>query len=203
MRLGLDISTSIVGLTILDQEKEKIVKIFHSDLTKIEGIWNKVDHMKNLIHEINKEFNIKEVYIEEALSKFSRGKSSAHTISLLLRFNGILSYLIHQEMAIDPVYFSPSEARKICGLKVMSKKKSGGKNQKEQVFAQMCQHPLLKDYVLTFKRTGTIKDHHYDEIDSLVIALAGARHKRSMKTSKPRTNKPSKKISRNKIIEDN
>lgn len=179
MLLALDISTSITGYTILDM-KGNIVKIDHIELNKIkDGIWSKVDKVKSFIKQINNEFDIKHVFIEEPLSKFSRGKSSSATISLLMRFNGICSYLIHQEMGIDPIYFSPSAARKLCGLKMLSKtacKKSGvkWKPQKEQAFEQMnSRHPFNNSYNWPMKKTGRLKDYCYDRMDSFIIGVAG------------------------------
>ena len=179
MLLGLDISTSMVGYTILDLDGN-IVKIGHFDLTKIKKtIWDKVDFMKSKLEEINKKHNISRVIIEEPLSKFSKGKSSSHTISLLMRFNGIISYLIHNIMKIDAIYYSPSSARKICGLKMLSKaacrkQKIKWKPQKEQAFEQMnAQAPFVNSYRWPLKRTGKLKDFCYDEMDSYIVCRAG------------------------------
>lgn len=178
MILGLDISTSITGYTILDLNGN-LVELGHIELKKIkDGIWAKVDAMKDSIIELNEKFDITHVFIEEPLSKFSRGKSSSATISLLMRFNGIISYLIHQEMGLDPGYYPPSRARKICELKMLSKtasKKAGilWKPQKEQAFDQMCARKPFINYEWEKKRTGRLKDYCYDQMDSYVIAHAG------------------------------
>jgi hypothetical protein len=177
MICGLDISTSITGYTIMDL-KGNLVELGHIDLKKIKGIWKKVDEMKEFICHLNKTYKITNVFIEEPLSKFSRGKSSSGTISLLMRFNGIISYLIHQEMDIDPIYYPPSRARKICEIKMLSKaaaKKQGEKwkPQKEQAFDQMNSRDPFIDYEWPKKRTGRLKDYCYDQMDSYVIARAG------------------------------
>ena len=178
MILGLDISTSITGYTILDLDGS-LIELSHIELYKIkDGIWAKVDAMKAFIKELNSKHKITHVFIEEPLSKFSRGKSSSATISLLMRFNGIISYLIHQEMGLDPGYYPPSRARKMCGLTMLSKtaaKKCGQKwmPQKEQAFVQMCSRKPFIDYEWPKKRTGRLKDYCYDQMDSFVIAQAG------------------------------
>lgn len=179
MILALDISTSTTGYTILDNFG-KLVKLGHLELSKIkDGLWKKVDRVADFIQELKKEYNIEYVFIEEPLSKFSRGKSSSATISLLMRFNGIVSYLIYKEMGVDPIYYAPSRARKLCGLKMMSKtacKKAGiaWKPQKEQAFEQMNkQEPFCGGYDWPLKRTGRLKDFCYDQMDSFIIARAG------------------------------
>jgi len=179
MICGLDISTSITGYTILDMDGN-LVEIGHFELYKIKGtIWDKVDNMKKNIIDLGKRYKLTHIFIEEPLSKFSRGKSSSSTISLLMRFNGILSYIIHDYLAIDPVYYSPSQARKLCGLKMMSKTackkaKIPWKPQKQQAFDQMNKRPPFNGtYNWPLKRTGKLKDYCYDQMDSFVIARAG------------------------------
>jgi len=179
MILGFDISTSMTGFTIMDLDGN-LIELGHYELKKVKGtIWDKVDAMKKNICELRDKYDITHVFIEEPLSKFSRGKSSSATISLLMRFNGIVSYIIHDYLGIDPVYYPPSSARKICGLKMLSKnackkQKIQWKPQKEQAFDQMnAQSPFNGTYEWPLKRTGKLKDFCYDEMDSFVIARAG------------------------------
>jgi len=179
MILSLDISTSITGFTILDK-KGKLIKMDHVELYKIkDGIWTKVDKMLSFFEIIKKEYEITHIFIEEPLSKFKRGKSNSHTISLLLRFNGICSYLAYKIFDKTPVYINCGEARKKCGLimrsKVRSKKdKIPWKPQKEQAFDQMSlKEPFNGTCKWDLKRTGKIKDYCYDRMDSFIIGKAG------------------------------
>jgi hypothetical protein len=175
MILGLDISTSITGFTFLD-ENGNILEMSHIELKKVKGtLWDKVDFFEKILIEWSKTKDINSVFIEEPLSKFSRGKSSSATISLLMRFNGIISYLVHKHMGIDPIYYPPSTARKICEVKLLPKRKAKGLNQKEQTFQQMSQRPEFANHDWPLKRTGKMKDYCYDQMDSYVIALAGFR----------------------------
>lgn len=179
MILGLDISTSVTGFTVLDLDGN-LVELGHFELSKIKGtMWDKVDVMKVKLHNLCKKYTFTNIFIEEPLSKFSRGKSSSATISLLMRFNGILSYIIHENIGIELVYYGPTPARKICGLKMLSKtackkQKIDWKPQKEQAFDQMnARPPFNGTYEWPLKRTGRLKDYCYDEMDSYVIARAG------------------------------
>jgi len=175
--LGLDLSTSICGYTILDQYGSIIV-MSHIDLTKVKGeLWDKVDVMKKEIKKLKETYPIEHVFIEEPLSKFRRGKSNAHTIGLLMRFNGIVSYLIHQELGLTPEYYPVSHARKLCGVILLPKKKSKGKDHKQQTFEQMAKRDHFVGHVWPQKRTGKLKDYCYDEMDSFVVAFAGYKEK--------------------------
>lgn len=174
MVLGMDISTSVTGYTILDKDG-KIIEFDHIDTKskkKFPTLWSKVDYFKDVFFPSMKDRGIKFLSIEEPLSKFSRGKSSSHTISLLMRYNGIVSYIGYMSLGLDPIYYPPSFARKVCGLKLVSKKKAKGLNQKEQTFEQMRVTPPFKDFVWDKKRTGKLKDYCYDRMDAYVIARA-------------------------------
>jgi hypothetical protein len=176
MILGLDISTSITGYTILDLNGN-LVEMNHVNMTKIkDGFWAKIDRMQEFVDEL-KGRGITKVFIEEPLSKFTRGQSSAATISLLLRFNGICSYLVHKRLGLEPIYLNPTTARSLCKVKLVSKKKAGGLTHKEQTFQQITSREPFVDKEWPLKRTGRLKDYCYDEIDSYVIAFGGFSYK--------------------------
>lgn len=173
MIIGFDLSTSVCGYAILNEDGS-LFRMDHIDLTKVKGgLWEKVDIFKSFLENLDVREQIKYVFIEEPLSKFSRRRSSAHTISLLMRFNGICSYLVHLSYNIDPVYYAPSEARKICKVTLLPKKKAKGLDQKHQTFEQMRVRPELAHIVWEKKRTGILKDWCYDRMDAYVIAIAG------------------------------
>lgn len=185
MILGLDISTSIIGVTILDGKSGISKKISHISFNKKMSLWDKVFYFKKqIIKFVDNKEEIKFIVIEEPLSRFTKGRSSSHTISLLLKFNGILSFILYQEFGVEPEYFTPSQARKLCGV-VLRKKNQCRKlkikwePEKIQTFNQIKKR-FFNDYPWQYKRTGKIKDFHYDEVDSFVIALAKFRNMSNM-----------------------
>lgn len=179
--LGLDVSTSIIGWCVISSTA-KIGDLHtewgHIDLTKIKFFWDKVDRSKNAISNIvddlyDKGIKISSLYIEDPVKRFRSGASSAHTIALLAKFNCLISYFARQKLSIDPVYLDATAARLSLGINLVSKKKSGGKNQKQQSFDYLSS-TVFKNYNWPITRTGRIQAYCYDQMDSYVIALSGA-----------------------------
>ncbi len=173
MFLGLDLSTSITGYTVLD-ENGNILIMSHINLTKYKNnLWKKIDVVQYELNKIKEKYNIKYIFIEEPLSKFKRGKSSAYTIGLLMRYSGIISYLIYKDMGMVSEYLPVSYARKLCRVILLPKRKAKGKDHKHQTFDQMSLREEFSGRIWPMKKTGKLKDFCYDEMDSYVIARAG------------------------------
>ena len=133
MILGLDISTSITGATVLD-EHGKVLMCEHWDTrnkNKYEDLFAKAAQIRLELLKIQHYYKIKEIFIEQSLQSFRSGFSSAHTLSTLSRFNGIVSWLCFRGFKIKPEYISATSARKLCGIKVPR-----GEKAKEIVEAQ-------------------------------------------------------------------
>ena len=90
MILGLDVSTSITGATILDSNG-KVVYSDAWDTRKFKNFFKKVEHVEERINQLCKNgYKIEKVYIEQSLQSFRSGFSSAKTLSTLARFNGVV-----------------------------------------------------------------------------------------------------------------
>ena len=168
MILGLDISTSITGYTVLDRQG-KIVVIGHWDTrnkNKFPSLFAKSRFVKEKLLKLALEYDIQNVFIEPALNMFTMGKSSSHTISTLTKFNGIVSWLCYEAFAIDPEYIPAVSARKQCGISIKK-----GEKAKEQVMRFLLDNE--KDFAVLYTKNGNPKPHCYDEADSLVMARAG------------------------------
>ena len=118
MILGLDISTSITGYTLIDEDK--IILNGAWDTRKYKDFFEKVVHVQEGLDIIRKEYGkeIKAVYIEQSLQSFRSGFSSAKTLSTLSRFNGIVSWLVFDKYKLKPEYLAATSARKLCGIKI-------------------------------------------------------------------------------------
>ena len=166
MILGLDISTSITGFTILNLDG-KIIKIGHWNLknkNKFPDLFSKASYIKNKLKELD--YPIDHVFIEPALNMFMMGRSSSHTISTLTKFNGIVSWMCYEEFGVKPEYIPAISARKKCGITVKR-----GQKAKEMVIAFLLDNePLFR---IEYTKSGNPKPHCYDEADSLIIAKAG------------------------------
>jgi len=181
--MGLDVSTSIVGVCVVDstiQPDDKgshILLLDKVEFKKCVTLWDKTDVMFNAIKQIESKIwydgtklpTIERVVLEEPLVAFRPGMSSAQTISTLLRFNGIVSYISRDLLKCTPEYINSAHARKLCGIKLQRTKVGGP--QKEQVFEYMAAHDLAHVNWPTTK-TGKQVTWSRDCTDAYVIARA-------------------------------
>jgi len=168
MILGLDISTSITGYSVLNNDGT-IAEIGSWDTRDKKQYLDWIDKVKKIKYELvvlNKRYSIEHVFIEPALKMFMMGKSSAHIISTLIKFNGIVSWLVYEIFEKEPEYIPAVSARKKCGLTV----KRGTKAKVQVMKFLLDTEPA---FGIEYTRTGKIKPHCYDEADSLIIAKAG------------------------------
>ena len=117
MILGLDISTSITGYTVLDYEGN-ILACNHIDLRKEKNFFKKIQIVNSRLEDIVETWEIEKVYIEQSLQSFRSGFSSAQTLSLLSKINGIVSWLCYNMFEGEPHYIAATSARKAVGIKV-------------------------------------------------------------------------------------
>ena len=165
MILGLDISTSITGATVLDSKGE-VITCDAWDFRKYKGFFLKVETAKAHLEKIKKDYEIQEIFIEQSLQSFRTGFSSAKTLSTLARFNGTLAWLCYEAFGIEPEFIGASTARKLCNIKIPK-----GRKAKEVVLEKILDIDPKFDIVYT--KWGNPKPGTHDRADSLVIAKAG------------------------------
>jgi len=175
--LGLDVSTSVTGVCVVDpalQPDASGSHILHLDrieFKKCKTLWEKADvvafELAELLKKIPGEYR---VALEEPLMGFRTGMSSASTITTLMRFNGIVSYISREIFKVDPEYISSSHARKLCGIK-MQRTSIAGMSGKEQVFKYMSEHDL-KHVKWPVKKNGCAVEWSRDATDAYVISKA-------------------------------
>ena len=165
MILGLDISTSITGFTVIGNSGD-VVLCSYIDLKKFSNVFEKARTVEQELQKLFVQYKIEQVWIEESLQMFSSGMSSAKTLATLTKFNGIVSWIAWDKFEIVPEYVAAVSARKEIGLTVPK-----GKRGKDVVM----EHMLDKEpwFVVEYGRTGKIKPHFYDMADSFVVAKAG------------------------------
>jgi hypothetical protein len=171
--LGLDISTSCTGLSIVHGTSSSDVDLLEFvEFKKCKTLWEKVDHIEEYI--ASRDFLVKcvgltDVYVEESLQMFRPGLSSASTISTLSKFNAMVSLLVRQRLGITPQYIAATSARKRCGIRVQ---KIPGKTGKQQAFDWATSGPL-SNVTWPLKKNGKNKDGAMDAVDAYVIATSG------------------------------
>jgi hypothetical protein len=166
MICGLDISTSITGVTILD-DKGKIIYNEAWDTRKFKDHFEKAKFVRSRASVMCAQFEgIKEIYIEQTLQSFRSGFSSAKTLSSLSRFNGIVSWIMYSLTGLKPEYVSAASARKSCGIKVPK-----GQKAKEKVVEFLLDKE--PQFVVEYTKFGNIKPECFDKADSIIVAKAG------------------------------
>ena len=126
--LGLDVSTSCTGWCISDKDGN-FIDMDYVCFKKIGTCLSKADLMKTALIEINKNYQISRIVIEENLQAFRPGLSSAKTLMTLASFNGIVSYICREVFSIDPEYINVNVARRLVGLKIDRKSNATTKEQ--------------------------------------------------------------------------
>lgn len=163
MILGLDISTSIIGVCVM--KDNKIVKTDYIDLRKVDGFLHKAKAVEDYLKASIKSQKIEYIFIEEALMFFRKGGSTAKTMATLQRFNGIVSWLCFDILGLEPQYITPISARSKCGIKVPR-----GKKAKEVVMEHFLES---KEFEIDYTRYGNVQKYCYDIADAVVISRAG------------------------------
>jgi len=162
MILGLDVSTSITGATLLD--KGEIVLCEAWDTRKLKTIFEKAELVKEKLEALP--VGVEEIFIEQPFTFFKSGGSSAKTMAKLQAFNGVVSWICYDIYGIVPNYLTAAQARKHCGISVPR-----GTKAKEKVLEHLLTNESQFDILYT--KHGNPKPGEYDRADSLVIARAG------------------------------
>jgi len=162
--LGLDISTSCVGVTVLDKDGNLVV-CESWDLRKTDkDLLFKAEFIEEKLRNIKQQIGF--IMIEEPLQRFLPGRSSIKTILKLAKFNAIISYICKNMYGVVPEYVSANSSRKKCGI-VTPK----GCNVKMVVV----EHFLKTEpkFTVEYTRHGNPIHGTFDRADSLVVAKVG------------------------------
>ena len=176
MILGLDISTSIIGATIVHNNEVIFSEAWDlRNKNKYPDMFVKAAFVKEKLGEINQKYAPEAVYIEKSLQMFRSGFSSAKTLSTLSSFNGIVSFLCFQNLGKTPEYVSASSARKQCGISVPR-----GEKAKQVVLKFLLDNEPA--FNVEYTKAGNPKPKYFDIADSIIIARAGQKLVEQRKT---------------------
>jgi len=142
--LGLDISTSNVGMVLLessDTQRHRLIKANGYPISGIRGLWSKACFIRERLLEMTEGVKVDAVVVEESLMSFRRNSSSAGVIAVLNRFNGIVSF-IARDLVRAPVHFVAStHARKCVGIKL-----DKSLDTKLQIFEWVRSRPEMEEF---------------------------------------------------------
>jgi hypothetical protein len=172
--LGLDISTSCTGLCLLAEDGSDMV-LTYCALSSTPDAFGKAQKVKNEIIALSKDRRITRIFIEENLQSFRRGLSSAHTINMLARFNGVISYIAQDSLGVEPEFLNVTRARTDLSIPINKKIETAVK---QQVFTWVRAQIPTFQWPLKKGRDGTqdndFRDVSLDMSDAYVMARAGS-----------------------------
>lgn len=175
MILGIDLSTVVCGWCVID-EKGVVQDAGHIALAPYKDLYRKLDFLSHTLSPLMYAHSqINEIWIEEPAKMYSSA-STAHVMSLLQRWNGMVCAYLYRETGIAVNMIGSAQARARVGIKIKRQKKATTKN----VIAEFVKAnvPSFPD-VWQYKKTGTLKDYCYDICDAYVVAEAGRRYEPS------------------------
>jgi len=166
--LGLDISTSVVGYTIIDETG----KLHEMSYVKLNGfdkddLFGKAEAVQKILYEYKDV--VTDVAIEEPLVMFQPGMSRAQILSKLSMFNGMISISSKFIYNCTPMLYNVNHARKTAFPNLKFPK---GCDRKETVMLRVAEeHPEVDWPVMTRgKSIGSPRKECFDMADSYIIA---------------------------------
>tara|TARA_R110000824_G_scaffold325082_1_gene512013 strand:+ start:60 stop:590 length:531 start_codon:yes stop_codon:yes gene_type:complete len=165
MILGLDISTSITGATVID-DKGNVIVCEAWDTRKYKNFFEKAAYIRNKLVDTKIKFPITKIVIEQSLQMFRAGFSSAKTLTTLSKFNGAVSWMCYHVMGLEPEYVSATTARKNVGISVK-------RGQKAKAVVMQFVLDNEPQFDVQYTRHGNPRPECFDRADSWVIAKAG------------------------------
>ena len=168
MILGLDVSTSITGASVIGGDGILLLNESWDmrNKNKFSNLYEKAGHMKQMLWRIDDVHHIEAVFIEQPFMFFNSGGSTAKTMATLQRFNGMVSWLCCDIFGVQPEHLTAHESRKLVGVKVPR-----GENAKLAVLDFVVDNEPTFEVLYT--KYGNPKPECFDKADSLVVARAG------------------------------
>lgn len=173
MIVGLDLSTSTTGITVLTNEgkmvynkavvlnKFKTIKKvkypdYEDNLSKAEAV------EKELIY-INDNYDITSVVVEKPFQN-RQGKTSKQVLMTIAGFNFGIRYICYKIFGIKPTFANVTIARNYFDIPKVKQ----GKENKIQVMKFLMD--IYPDFEVKHTKTGSIADSTLDRSDSLLMA---------------------------------
>jgi hypothetical protein len=170
MILGLDVSTSITGASVIGGDGSLLLNEAWDmrNKNKFPDLYAKAKHIQEMLWRIDDLHTIIPggVFVEQPFMFFNSGGSTAKTMATLQRFNGMVSWLCCDIFGVSPEHLTAHESRKLVGIKIPR-----GENAKLAVLDFIVDNEPTFD--ISYTKHGNPKPECFDKADSLVIARAG------------------------------
>lgn len=166
IHIGLDLSSTVCGFAVIDDNE----KILHLTAINISKLKHPKEKCNKIFEELDKwkSHEILSITVEEPVLGFTQGKTSNHTITMLIRWNGIFCYVLEDLYKISPILADVNTARKT----IFGKCREKGKTGKEYTKIRLYERFDLTPWTITNKKGN--EDKKMEDIrDGLVCALYG------------------------------
>lgn len=178
--IGLDISTSIIGVCVLDHKTGALLDIYPVKLQKaaLEDIWDKANDFRMIFGmKRNPLWTVKRIFVEDVAKMFSPGFSSAQTIVTLAKMNALGCLIALDEYGVKPTFINVRSARAALGIKIDTKNKAKSTKEKvlEKVLLLQPTFPWIQHLAKTGKHVGTMvyDSCNQDMGDAWVVCRGG------------------------------
>ncbi len=169
LSLGLDISTSRTGYSII--ENKKILDFGYIDSSKEEDIYSKAKFVIDKLNQLISNWSIDKINIEDNLQAFSIGRTSANIIIKLAKINAIVSFHLYSN-GYEVIHINPSAARKkVFGIIKKDFKLQFKDNKRWIVYLLLKMYGKDLYQKLPKNRKGFLSKNSYDICDSIVVGL--------------------------------
>ncbi len=163
--LGIDCSSTTIGLGVLDIDDENNIKFVSMDYIKpikTGTIIERIVDTRNKVKAFVEKIQPTDIAIEEIIS-FMKGASTAKTIIMLTTFNRMVCLLAYDYLNKDPELFNVMSIRHGLKLnKILPKK--------EEIPDLVAKH-LNITFPWEFGKKGKLKVENYDKADGAAVAL--------------------------------
>lgn len=164
--LGLDISTSVIGMAVMDLDKN-LIEYKNLKLSSKMELEFRCYNFKREVYELFEKYAFDRIYVEQPAMMFGGGKTTAQTMSKLQRFNGMCCFAVYNETLLIPDLIHANTARKKMNISIPR----NVKKKKTYIVEQVKNKYPSFTYEIT--RHGNPKPGTDDIADAIVIAHAG------------------------------
>lgn len=176
--LSFDISTTCTGVSLMDSDGT-LLEMSHikldtpKDINPDERYLVKADLFKDYVQRYKGQ-GIERIYIEDPLI----GSNNVLTANMLIRYNGICSYILHQELGIRPEFMTVYEVRKnLCPELVKTDKKgkqtlSFAKDVDKKLYIWQKINRWFPGLNWLADKKGGLKKENFDMSDAVAINIA-------------------------------
>lgn len=173
---GLDVSSSVIGISVLD-DKENLL---HYQSIIFDSKKQSHDQRMMMFYEIFKtlveQYNPEKCFVESPAMNFGKA-STANTMAVLQKINGIVTFLIFLTTGKSAGMINVASGR--AGLKIRLPRVKGMKSEEKKKLTKKIIVAWVKDKYPEFKveltKQGNLKKGIDDQADSIVVCLSGIR----------------------------